>query len=157
MPDVEAGWWILVAAVLLAAAIGAAKLWRDGRFRTPSPTPLPDDTAPAPFDGGGRHRELTSADLDGASLGDRATLVQFSSAFCAPCRATRQVLAAVSAEVDGVAHVDIDAESHLDLVRRLDVRRTPTVLVLDSTGRIRTRASGPPRKAQVLGVLGALT
>ena len=28
--------------------------------------------------------------------------------------------------VAGVAHVEIDAESHLDLVRRLDIRRTPT-------------------------------
>ena len=56
--------------------------------------------------------------------------------------------------VDGVAHVEVDAESHLDLVRRLDVRRTPTVLVLDSAGLVRVRAAGAPRKADVIAALG---
>jgi hypothetical protein len=59
--------------------------------------------------------------------------------------------------VDGVGHVEIDAESHLDLVRRLAVRRTPTVLVLDADGQVRNRATGAPRKAEVLAVLGGLT
>ena len=56
--------------------------------------------------------------------------------------------------VDGVAHVEIDAESHLDLVRRLDIMRTPTVFILDAAGRIVQRASGAPRKADVLAALG---
>jgi hypothetical protein len=55
---------------------------------------------------------------------------------------------------DGVAHVEIDAESRLDLVRRLDIRRTPTVLVLGPDGRITKRASGQPRKADVIAALG---
>jgi len=59
--------------------------------------------------------------------------------------------------VDGVAHVEIDAESHLDLVRRLDIRRTPTVLVVDPDGRIAKRASGQPRKADVIAAVGELT
>lgn len=99
---------------------------------------------------------LGSSDL-GVPLGSRATLVQFSSAFCAPCRMTRHVLADVAALVDGVVHVDIDAESHLDLVRRLDVRQTPTTLVLTPDGQIALRAVGRPRKADVLAVLGAMT
>lgn len=96
---------------------------------------------------------LTPTDL-GAPLGDRATLVQFSSAFCQPCRATRRILADVASLIDGVAHVDVDAESHLDLVRRLAVSRTPTVLVLDATGLLVRRASGQPRKADVIAALG---
>jgi hypothetical protein len=56
--------------------------------------------------------------------------------------------------VDGVAHVEIDAESHLDLVRSLGIRRTPTVLVLSPDGRITRRASGQPRKADVIAALG---
>ena len=90
-------------------------------------------------DGGER---LTAADL-GGPLGERATLVQFSSAFCAPCRATRRVLAEVAAMVEGVRHVEIDAEAHLELVRRLGVLKTPTVLVLDAGGSVvrRRRAS----------------
>ncbi|MDH2426953.1 thioredoxin family protein [Sphaerisporangium sp. TRM90804] len=96
---------------------------------------------------------VAAGDL-GAELGERATLVQFSTAFCQPCRATRRVLAEVTAMVDGVRHIEIDAESRLDLVRRLDVMRTPTVLVLDSGGRIVKRASGHPRKADVIAALG---
>lgn len=90
----------------------------------------------------------------GAGLGERATLVQFSSAFCAPCRATRRVLAEVAALVPGVAHVEIDAEERLDLVRRLEIVRTPTVLVLDAAGRVVRRATGQPRKADVIAALG---
>ncbi|MEY9490202.1 thiol-disulfide isomerase/thioredoxin [Streptomyces calvus] len=93
------------------------------------------------------------ADL-GVPLGERATLVQFSTAFCAPCRATRRVLGEVAALVPGVAHVEIDAEARLDLVRRLDVVKTPTVLVLDAAGRIVRRATGQPRRADVIAALG---
>jgi thiol-disulfide isomerase/thioredoxin len=81
-------------------------------------------------------------------------LLQFSSAFCAPCRATRRTLAEIESMVDGVRHLELDAESHLDLVRRLDILRTPTVLVLDATGAIVTRASGQPRKVDVIAALG---
>lgn len=96
---------------------------------------------------------LTDEDI-GSDLGRRATLVQFSSAFCQPCRATRRVLIEVSGMVEGVAHVEIDAESRLDLVRRLGIMRTPTVLVLDSAGCVIRRASGQPRKADVIAALG---
>ena len=98
-------------------------------------------------------KRLGAADL-GAELGERATLVQFSSAFCAPCRATRRVLGEVAAVVPGVTHVEIDAEAHLDLVRRLDILKTPTVLVLDADGRVVRRATGQPRKADVIAALG---
>ncbi|MEU5421259.1 thioredoxin family protein [Streptomyces sp. NPDC001407] len=98
---------------------------------------------------------LEAAEL-GAQLGERATLVQFSSAFCQPCRATRRTLAEVAAMVEGVAHVEIDAEARLELVRALGVSATPTVLVLDASGRVRRRAAGQPRKADVIAALGAL-
>ncbi|MFI6763902.1 TlpA family protein disulfide reductase [Streptomyces sp. NPDC050355] len=90
----------------------------------------------------------------GRELGERATLLQFSSAFCQPCRATRRTLAEVADMVEGVAHVEIDAEAHLDLVRELNVLRTPTVLVLDADGAIVRRASGQPRRADVIAALG---
>jgi len=97
---------------------------------------------------------LTGQEL-GHALGDRATLLQFSSAFCAPCRATRRVLADVAGMTPGVAHIEIDAESRLDLVRRLNVLRTPTVLVLAGDGTVVRRASGQPRKPDVIAALGA--
>ncbi|WP_043263426.1 thioredoxin family protein [Streptomyces sp. CT34] len=91
----------------------------------------------------------------GAQLGERATLLQFSSAFCQPCRATRRTLAEVAGMVDGVAHVEIDAEDRLELVRSLNILRTPTVLVLDKDGAVVRRASGQPRKADIIAALGA--
>jgi thiol-disulfide isomerase/thioredoxin len=87
-------------------------------------------------------------------LGERATLVQFSSAFCAPCRATRQLLGQVAGLIDGVIYIEVDAESNLDLVRRLHVNRTPTVLVLSSSGRIVSRAVGLPRQQDVIAAIG---
>lgn len=90
----------------------------------------------------------------GPGLSERATLVQFSTAFCQPCRATRRILAEVAAMVEGVGHVEIDAEERLDLVRELGIVRTPTVLVLDGAGRIVHRAAGQPRRADVIAALG---
>ncbi|MEV5431782.1 thioredoxin family protein [Streptomyces sp. NPDC052701] len=98
-------------------------------------------------------RRLGAAEI-GAELGERATLVQFSSAFCAPCRATRRILGEVAGMVPGVTHVEIDAEARLDLVRRLEILKTPTVLVLDADGRLVRRAAGQPRKADVIAALG---
>ncbi|MFF1280570.1 TlpA family protein disulfide reductase [Streptomyces sp. NPDC058299] len=98
-------------------------------------------------------KRLGAAEL-GGELGERATLVQFSSAFCAPCRATRRVLGEVAAMVPGVTHVEIDAEARLDLVRALGILKTPTVLVLDSGGRVVRRAAGQPRKVDVIAALG---
>lgn len=110
------------------------------------------------------HREVErphagNARLDAAAvglrqLGERATLVQFSSAFCQPCRATRRTLAEVSGMVAGVSHVEIDAEEHLALVRDLEILRTPAVLVLDASGCVVRRAYGQPRRADVIAALG---
>jgi thiol-disulfide isomerase/thioredoxin len=126
-------------ALVVATALGLVWKQRSGRTLTQAPQ---------------NRTMLTQADI-GVALGSRATLVQFSSAFCAPCRATRRVLADVADMVDGVAHVEIDAESHLDLVRRLGVRRTPTTLVLGPDGLVTHRASGQPTKADVVAALGA--
>ncbi|MFJ2742446.1 TlpA family protein disulfide reductase [Streptomyces sp. NPDC087440] len=98
-------------------------------------------------------RRLGATEL-GVEPGERATLVQFSSAFCQPCRATRRTLEEVAAMVDGVTHVEIDAEDNLALVRELDIRQTPTVLVLDAEGRIVRRAAGQPRRVDVIAALG---
>ena len=86
--------------------------------------------------------------------GERGTLLQFSSAFCAPCRATRRTLADVAELVDGVRHVEVDAEQQLALVRRLGIASTPTTLVLDAATVEVVRATGQPRRAAVLAALG---
>lgn len=128
----------LAVALIVATAAGLAMRRRAGRFR---PAPARDDLA------------LTAADL-GTELGERATLVQFSTAFCAPCRPTRQLLAQVAGMVPGVTHVDIDATTRLDLVQRFRIASTPTVLVLGPGGVIAKRATGLPRKADVIAAIG---
>jgi thiol-disulfide isomerase/thioredoxin len=140
-----AGVIVLVAVLVAATAYGMIWRNRNGRIQPAAP--------PAVRSAGPGGDALSEAEL-GGPLGGRATLVQFSTAFCAPCRATRVILADVARLVDGVTHVEIDAESHLDLVRRLDIRKTPTVLVLGPDGRIAQRGSGQPRKADVLAAIG---
>ena len=98
---------------------------------------------------------ISAADI-GSELGERVTLVQFSSAFCTPCRATRALLTDITADLSDVKHVDIDAEKNLDLVRRLDIRSTPTTLVLDKSGNEVGRAVGAPKRAEVLATLSAI-
>ncbi len=98
---------------------------------------------------------ISSQDI-GTDLGSRVTLVQFSSAFCTPCRATRALLTDITADLSDVKHVDIDAEKNLDLVRRLDIRSTPTTLVLDKSGNEVGRAVGAPKRAEVLATLSAI-
>ena len=84
------------------------------------------------------------------------TLLQFSSAFCAPCRAVRRVSTEVSELIPAVQHVEIDAESHLDEVRELGIWRTPTLLILDADGRVAKRATGVPSKPQLIAAIGEL-
>ncbi len=149
-----------MAAVVLALVFGLWRVGTDGRFRgthtvrgssRPSASEADVETSAAVMP------PATGNALAGtpweSQLGDRATLLQFSSAFCAPCRATRRTLADVASTVTGVVHVEVDAEQHLDVVRRLGVLRTPTTLVLDAAGLEVTRAAGAPRKEQVLQAL----
>jgi hypothetical protein len=152
---VSTGVVIAIVAVVLALGFGLYRARTDGRFRAAPPVEHGDQSgmtvgrAPEESEPGPRAWDDVLAALPDAELGERATLLQFSSAFCAPCRATRQV-------VPGVVHLEVDAEHHLDLVRRLDVLRTPTTLILDAGGREATRAAGAPRKETVLATLDGI-
>jgi thiol-disulfide isomerase/thioredoxin len=99
---------------------------------------------------------IITAQMIGAPLGTRASLVQFSSAFCTPCRATRALLENVVQGLNDVVHIDIDAEDHLELVRELNILSTPTTLILDSKGHEVGRAVGAPKREQVLNALAAI-
>lgn len=123
-----------VAALVLAAVGGVLWRRRDGRLK------------------GARQRPLAVTDL-GQPLGTKGTLLQFSSSFCAPCHAASVLLAEVAERSEGVSHVEIDVADRLDLVRLLDVRRTPTVFVLGPHGQIARRASGVPRRDELAAAL----
>ena len=149
---------LTVVLVVLAAASVAGLIMRlrQGRFRAQSSTSevsrthAADSTRPAAARG-----VVTAAEL-GAPLGERATLVQFSTEFCAYCGPTRELLAEVAQARDGVAFVEVDAARRLDLARRLNIRTTPTVLLLAADGSIAQRASGKPKKSDVLAAVGSV-
>jgi thiol-disulfide isomerase/thioredoxin len=139
------------AAVLAAALVvaGLAAWWlrtRNGALR--SPAAGEDDDVSA--------REVLrrlGAEPGAADL----TVVQFSTAFCAPCRATRARLEQLRTTRPGLAYLHVDAESHLDEVRELDVRRTPTLFYLDRTGELIGRSSGAPRPEELTALVEAHT
>ena len=148
---------VLVVVLAAASAAGFGLRSRQGRFRdgrSKSAPPYVTDPADSPRSPSASV-PLTAADL-GAPLGERATLVQFSTEFCTYCGPTRALLAEVARERDGVTFVEIDAAERMDLTRRLRVLSTPTVLVLDSGGAIERRSSGQPRKPDLLAAVSAV-
>ncbi len=162
---------LAVALVVLALATAFGVWWRrrDGRLRAVGradqavvPAPRGEevhDALYAPSTVGG---STPGGDDDAralAALGVVAgpvTLLQFSSTFCAPCRVARAVCADVARQHPGVVHLEIDAESHLSEVRQLRIWRTPTVLVVDTSGRVAHRATGVPAKSQLVEAVTAL-
>ncbi len=99
--------------------------------------------------------QLSSKEL-GASRGYHATFVQFSTPMCAKCPPTAVLLKRIASEHTHVTHVEVDASERLDLARRFDVMRTPTVLVLDSDGTVVARMSGAPSDHQAREALAAV-
>ena len=124
---------LLVLLALVAVATAAGVVWRTrtGRVRVT------------------RADRVTASEVGAAGLGPRATLVQFSTAFCAQCPATARVLDGIAAAHDGVDHLDVDLTVRPELARRFDVLQTPTTLLLDGHGRVRGRISGAARPADV--------
>jgi len=97
-----------------------------------------------------------TADQIGSPLGARVTMVQFSSAFCSPCRATRVLLEQMVQSMSDVTYAHIDAESNLELVRQLNILSTPTTLFLNRDGVEVGRAMGTPKRSQVLAAVAAV-
>jgi len=137
----DIGVFVLVAAMALTA-IGAWWLrTRDGGVR-------PEQGSDVATSGVFERLGARPADAD-------LTVVQFSTAFCGPCRATKARLQQLQATRPGLAVVHVDAESHLDAVRELDVRRTPTLFYLDHDGRLIGRSSGAPRPDELTSLVDA--
>ncbi|QTX05034.1 TlpA family protein disulfide reductase [Agromyces archimandritae] len=136
----------LIGLGLLAAtcAIGFVLKHRTGRIRDTAEQP--GATAPAELLG-----------LGPGDLGERATLVQFSTEFCGQCPGVARSLGALAGEVDGVRHVEIDLTNRADLVTRFNVLQTPTTLILDADGVQRGRIGGVPRPGAVRAGLDDLT
>lgn len=138
------GWGALLVALAVATLVGLVWRTRTGRVRAREATV--DDE---------RVRLLESIDAQPREA-IQVTLLQLSSTFCAPCRATRTRLASIAASTPGVRHVDVDVSERLDVARALDVRSTPTTAILDADGAEIGRAVGVPRPEQVRAVLASV-
>jgi thioredoxin-like negative regulator of GroEL len=133
---------VVAAALVATVAVGWWLRRRDGALRTAGTEE--DAVTAAAF----RRLGVRPADAD-------LTVVQFSTAFCGPCRATKARLQQLQVGRPGLAVVQVDAESHLDEVRALDVRRTPTLFYLGPDGKLIGRSSGAPRPDELTALVDA--
>jgi len=130
---------VTLGVVALAAAIGLVWRARQGRRRTGDGSSFARGELPG---------------LDDFAPG--ATLVQFSTEYCATCPGTRRYLQQVAGERGGVEYHDVDLTHRPELAKRLHILQTPTVFVLDRGGRLVSRFGGAPRRPELTAVLDAL-
>jgi thiol-disulfide isomerase/thioredoxin len=92
----------------------------------------------------------------GGRYGSRLTILQFSTTFCSECRTAKAIVKDVVKESEDIVFVEVDAEFNLDLVRRVDIRSTPTTIFLDSKGFEIARAKGAPKRDQLIKAIKAI-
>jgi thioredoxin-related protein len=97
-----------------------------------------------------------SEDEFGEKYGSRLTILQFSTTFCSECRTAKAIVKDVVKDSKDITYVEVDAESNLDLVRRVDIRSTPTTIFLDSKGFEIARAKGAPKRDQLIKAIKAI-
>lgn len=118
---------ILTALLAVTIGVGAYLRWAQNRPRHHNPAEVID---PLRF---------------GASeLGERATLLQFSTELCSRCPGVHRTLNAIAQDKEGVVHFDVDLTHRPDIAKHFHVLQTPTTLILDSHGVIQTRFGGSP-------------
>ena len=102
-----------------------------------------------------RRLHISEADFAGR-YGSRVTILQFSTTFCSQCRAAKSLISDVVKDEKDISYLEIDAESNLALVRKVDVRSTPTTIFLDKDGYEIARATGAPKRDQLQKVIASL-
>ncbi|MFS0793432.1 TlpA family protein disulfide reductase [Microbacterium sp. 1P10AE] len=125
---------LLVTAALVVVAVGAGVVFRrtQGRARAVDSAEIVDPRR-----------------LGADGLGEEATLLQFSTEMCARCPGVHRMLSDIAEAREGVRHLDVDLTHRPDIAQHFRVLQTPTTLVLDRTGVIRTRFGGTPGRAVV--------
>ncbi|MGB4779448.1 TlpA family protein disulfide reductase [Microbacterium sp.] len=133
---------ILILAALLAATVGLGVVlrWQQNRPRRQNPAEVVEPER-----------------LGAAALGERATLLQFSTEKSTRCPAVHRTLGAIAADHDGVVHLDVDLTHRPDIAKHFHVLQTPTTLILDRDGVIQTRFGGTPSRSAVELELGRIT
>ena len=104
-----------------------------------------------------KKRRLHISEVEFAGrYGSRVTILQFSTTFCSQCRAAKSLISDVVKDEKDISYLEIDAESNLALVRKVDVRSTPTTIFLDKGGFEIARATGVPKRDQLQKVIESL-
>ena len=96
------------------------------------------------------------ADKRQMQLGKNVTLLQFSTAFCSPCKATAQIISHLVDGMDDVVYIQVASEENLKLVEKFDIKSTPTVIFFNRNGIEVGRAVGIPTKEQVIISINAV-
>jgi thiol-disulfide isomerase/thioredoxin len=131
----------VLALVAVATMLGVVWQHQQGRVRHPKPIHIDIPTVGLPSH---------------AELGKRATLLQFSTDVCSPCKATHTVLDAIARDTADVSHVDLDVTHRPDLANEYGIMQTPTTLILDATGTVRARIGGAVRRDLVTAELARI-
>ncbi|MCV7230615.1 thioredoxin family protein [Mycolicibacterium komossense] len=132
----------IVLALGLASVVGWLMNRRSGVLKTV--------TAPGKTDGD----ELDTTELGLSSTGP--TIVHFSAVWCGPCAGVRRVVDQICADLDTVAHVEIDMDANPAAARRLSVLSLPTTFIFDADGQLRYRTAGVPKAADLRSALEPL-
>jgi len=103
----------------------------------------------------GSRLKISEGEFDG-KYGSRLTILQFSTTFCSECRTAKAIVKDVIRDSKDITYVEVDAESNLDLVRRVDIRSTPTTIFLDKNGYEIARAKGAPKRDQLINAIKAI-
>ncbi|MEY4648422.1 MAG: hypothetical protein RL009_838 [Actinomycetota bacterium] len=88
------------------------------------------------------------------AFGDRITFLQFSSEFCSQCVQTARILGELEQQSDDVLHLEVDITNRLDLANKYNILQTPTTLVLDRRGIVKSRIGGAPKAATLESEIG---
>jgi hypothetical protein len=137
---------LLVAAIILAAAIigliwrvtsGRARRIRDGKQVDLAELGVVKDGKPV------------------TEFGSRLTFLQFSSEFCSQCVQTARILGELETQSDEVLHLEVDLTNRLDLAKKYQVLQTPTTLILDRRGVVKSRIGGAPKTSTLETEIGS--
>ena len=79
------------------------------------------------------------------AFGEHTTFLQFSSETCATCKQTAKLFEELEKTSHGVLHIEVDLTHRLDLAEKFGILQTPTTLVLDSKGIVKSRIGGAPK------------
>jgi thiol-disulfide isomerase/thioredoxin len=137
----SSGGYVLLAVLALSAAFGIYRKLSDGKLR--------EEIVP-PLQGLTEHLHL---DHDHPP---QVTFLQFSSEFCQPCRVTNKVLEEVTNSFPAICHIELDVVEHMDLVKTYAITRTPTTLIIDKAGTVHFRATGVPKKSELISAVTEL-